>query len=76
MMSSIIVTIYGTVAARQKGRSCQGVKYVFDAHTSKASKRLMVVVVPLHFWRIDIKTTGGLINIPVEDFQMVKTAPY
>jgi hypothetical protein len=69
---SIIVTIYGTVAARRKVRSCQGVKYVFDAHTSKASKRLMVV--PLHFWRINIKTTGGLINIPVEDFHMVKTA--
>jgi hypothetical protein len=24
------------VAASKKGRSCQGVKYVFDAHTSKA----------------------------------------
>jgi hypothetical protein len=72
-MMSIIVTIYGTVVAREKGRSCQGVKYVFDAHTSKASKRLKVV--PLHLCRINIKTTGGLINIPVENLHMVKTAP-
>ncbi len=44
--------------------------YVFDVHTSKASKILKVV---LHLWRINVKTTGGFINIPVEDFYMVKT---
>jgi hypothetical protein len=32
------------VAARKKGRSCQGVKYVFDAFTSKTSKRLKVLL--------------------------------
>ncbi len=47
--------------------------YVFDGHTSKDSKRLKVVL--LHLWRINVKTTGGFINIPVEDFHMVKTAP-
>jgi hypothetical protein len=31
--------IMPTVAAKKKGRSCQGVKYVFYDHTSKASKR-------------------------------------
>ncbi len=46
-------------------------KYVSDAHTSKASKRQKVVL--LYLWRIDVKTTGGFINIPVEDFHLVKT---
>ncbi len=48
-------------------------EYVFDVHTSKVSKRLKVVL--LHLWRINVKTTGGFINIPVVDFHMVKTAP-
>ncbi len=40
---------------------------------SNASKRLKVVL--LHLWRINVKMTGGFINIPVEDFHMDKTAP-
>ncbi len=48
-------------------------EYVFDVRTSKASRRLKVVL--LHLWRINVNTTGGFINIPVEDFHMVKTAP-
>jgi hypothetical protein len=39
---------------------------VFDVHTSKASERLKVVLI--HLWRINVKTTDGFINIPVEDF--------
>ncbi len=35
---------------------------VFDVHTSNAI-------------RINVKTTGGFINISVEDFHMVKPAP-
>jgi hypothetical protein len=48
-------------------------EYGFDVHTSKASKRLKVVL--LHLLRTNVKTTGGFINIPVEDFHLVKTAP-
>jgi hypothetical protein len=44
-------------------------EYGFDVHTSKASERLKVVL--LHLRRINVKTTGGLFNIPVEDFHMV-----
>jgi hypothetical protein len=49
-------------------------EYVFNVHTSKASKRLKVVL--LHLWRINVKTTGGLTNIPVEDFHIVKTESF
>jgi hypothetical protein len=48
-------------------------EYVLDVYTSTASKRLKAVL--LHLWRINVKTTGGYIYIPVEDFHMVKTAP-
>jgi len=37
------------------------VKYVFGAHTSKASKRLKVVL--LQLWLVNVKTTPGFINI-------------
>jgi hypothetical protein len=47
------------------------VKYVFDAHTSKASKRLKVVL--LHLWRENAKTTGGFICISFGDFHIDKT---
>jgi hypothetical protein len=60
------------VAARKNGIGAARCEYVYDVHMSKASKRPKVV--PLHLWRINIKTTGGFINIPVEDFHMVKTA--
>ncbi len=46
---------------------------VFDAHTSKASKELKVVL--LHLWRVNVKTTGGCIYILLEDFHKDKTAP-
>ncbi len=61
------------VAARKKGRSYQGVKYVFDAHTSKASKSLQVVL--LHLWGVNVKTTGGFICISSGDFHTDKIAP-
>jgi hypothetical protein len=61
-----------TVAARKKVGAAR-CEYVFDIHTSKAGKRLKVVL--FHLWRISVETTGGFINIPVEDFHMVKTAP-
>ncbi len=64
---------YGVVAARKKGRSCQDVKYVFNAHTSKASKRLKVVL--LHLWHVNVKTTGGFILISLGDFHTDKIAP-
>ncbi len=44
-----------------------------DVHTNKASKTLKVVL--LHLWRINVKTTRGFLNIPLEDFHVDKTAP-
>jgi hypothetical protein len=54
------------------------VKYVFDAHTSKASKRLKVVL--LHLWRVNVKTTvlADLFashSISLGDFHRDKIAP-
>jgi hypothetical protein len=46
---------------------------VFDVHTSKASKRLKVVL--LHLWRVNVKTTGGFICISFGDFHKDKIAP-
>jgi hypothetical protein len=40
-------------------------EYVFDVHTSKVSKEMKVVL--LHLWRVNVKTTPGFINIPLED---------
>jgi hypothetical protein len=45
-------------------------EYMLDVHTSKGSKRMKVVL--LHLWRINVKTAGGFIKIPVEDLHMVK----
>jgi hypothetical protein len=47
------------------------VKYVFDAHTSKAGKRLKVVL--HHLWRVNVKTTGGFICMSLEDFTQIKS---
>jgi hypothetical protein len=47
--------------------------YVFDVHTSKASKILKVVL--LHLWRVNVKTIGGFICIPFGDFHTDKIAP-
>jgi hypothetical protein len=57
------------VAARKKGRSCQGVKYVFDAHTSKAGKRLNVVLLCL--WRTLVKQLGGFPSTSSADFSFL-----
>jgi hypothetical protein len=48
------------------------VKYVFDAYTTKANKRLKVVL--RHLWRVKIKTTCGFICISFEDFHIDKIA--
>jgi hypothetical protein len=45
-------------------------EYVFDVHTSKVSKALKVVL--FHLWRVNVKTTRGFINIPLEDFHIGK----
>jgi hypothetical protein len=45
--------------------------YVFDVHMSKVSKELKVVL--LHLWRVNVKTTRGFINIPLDDFHIDKT---
>ncbi len=49
--------------------------YVFEVHTSKARKKLEVVLLQLHLWRINVKMTRGFIDISLEDFHMDKTAP-
>jgi hypothetical protein len=48
-------------------------EYVFDLHMSKVSKELKMLL--LHLLHVNVKTTGGFINIPVEDFHIDKTAP-
>jgi hypothetical protein len=58
------------VITRQQ--SC--VKNVFDVHTSKAGKRLKVVLL-FHLWRVNVKTTGGFICISFGDFHIDKIAP-
>ncbi len=45
----------------------------YVVHTSKVSKELKVVVLR-HLWRVNVKTTRGFINIPLEDFHIEKTA--
>jgi hypothetical protein len=39
---------------------------IFDLHTSKAGYELKVVL-HLHLWRVNVKTIGGFINIPLVD---------
>jgi hypothetical protein len=51
------------------------VSSVFDVHTSKASKRLKVVLLLLHLWRHNVKTTREFSNIPLKDFHIDKIAP-
>jgi hypothetical protein len=46
---------------------------VFDLHISKAIYELKVVL--LHLWRVNVKTIGGFIKIPLDDFFIDKTAP-
>jgi hypothetical protein len=58
---------------KSRNRQLNCVKIIFDVHTSKASKELKVVL--LHIWRLNVKTTRGFIYIPLEDFNMFKTAP-
>jgi hypothetical protein len=38
---------------------------IFDLHTSKARYELKVVI--LQLWRVNVKTIGGFINIPLAD---------
>ncbi len=49
-------------------------KYVFDAHTSKA-RRTDGDTIVFHLWRVNVKTTGGFICISLGDFHIDKTAP-
>ncbi len=39
-------------------------------HTSKVSKDVKVAL--LYLWRVNVKTSRGFINIPVEDFHIEK----
>jgi hypothetical protein len=45
---------------------------IFDPHNNKAKYELKVVI--LHLWRVNVKTIGGFINIPLTDLFMDKTA--
>jgi hypothetical protein len=69
---TVCINILYTLLPQGKMVRAARCEYVIDVHTSKAStysKRLKLVL--LHLWRINVKTTGGFINIPVEDFYMV-----
>jgi hypothetical protein len=46
---------------------------ILDVHTCKVSKELKVVL--LHLWCVNVKTTRGFTNIPLEDFHVDKTSP-
>ncbi len=46
---------------------------IFNVHTSDVNKELKVVLI--HLWRVNVKTTRGFINIPLDDFLIDKTAP-
>jgi hypothetical protein len=47
---------------------------IFDLHTSKARYEQRVVL--LHLRRVNVKTIGGFINVPLADFFIDKNAPY
>jgi hypothetical protein len=42
---------------------------IFDLHTSKARYELKMVL--LHLWRVNVKTIGGFINIPLVDLSHI-----
>jgi hypothetical protein len=42
---------------------------ILDLHTSKARYELKVKL--LHLWRVNVKTTGGFINIPLADLSHI-----
>ncbi len=49
---------------------------VYCVHLILPSKaRYEVKVVPLHLWRVNVKTTPGFIYISLADFFIDKTAP-
>jgi hypothetical protein len=43
---------------------------IFDLHTSKARYELKVVPVLPHILRVNVKTIGGFINIPLADLSL------
>jgi hypothetical protein len=51
--------------AERKRIGAERCEFVFDAHTSNASKELKVVL--FHLWRVNVKATGGFIYILLED---------
>jgi hypothetical protein len=42
---------------------------IFDLHINKARYVLKVALV--HLWRVNVKTIGGFINIPLADFSHI-----
>jgi hypothetical protein len=42
---------------------------ILDLHTSKARYELKVKL--LHLWRVNVRTTGGFINIPLADLSHI-----
>jgi hypothetical protein len=65
-----IPTVYIVLLPQGKKAGAARCENVFDVQTSKASQRLKVVL--LHLWRINVKTSRGFINIPLEDFLIDK----
>ncbi len=40
---------------------------IFDLHTSKARYEMKVVLLPIHLWRVNVKSIRRFINIPHAD---------
>jgi hypothetical protein len=62
-----------TTVEERKKVEAEKCEYVFDLHMSKVNKELKMLL--LHLLHVNVKTTGGFINIPVEDFHVDKIAP-
>jgi hypothetical protein len=48
--------------------------HIFDLNVSKARYERKMVPVLLHLWRVNVKTIGGFIDIPLAD--LLHTVPY
>ncbi len=72
-VSLALPLLVDTVAARKKV-GAERCEYVFDVHTSRARKRLKVVLL-LYHWLANVKTTGGFYCMSFPYFFIDKTAP-
>ncbi len=56
-------------------QKCLNIRQCTSGFNLKNKNIFNIVLLMVYLWRIYVKTTGGFINIPVEHFHKVKTAP-